>query len=199
MVCESARPSQRLVMQRSPLHPSRLQEDSSTNRLRVKHTDFANIKDRKHIRDGVISRVVRLASHIGQDVTFGLHFCYGNMGNKHWKEPEDLSTVVDLVSTMTPQLAHRLDWIHMPAPIDRTDAEYYGALREIRTHDGTELYIGLLHPDDVEGTKQRIASARAALGERTFGVATECGLGRSNREVLDSVCKICVQLVEPVV
>lgn len=165
----------------------------------MSNTDFARNKDRKHIRDSIISRVVRLASCIGEDVAFGLHFCYGDMNHKHWKEPENLSTVVDLVNTMTPQFAHRLDWIHMPAPIDRTDAEYYSALREIKLNDGTELYIGLLHPDDVEGTKQRIASARAALGERTFGVATECGLGRSTRDALDSICKICARLVEPVV
>jgi hypothetical protein len=59
-------------------------------------------------------------------------------------------------------------------------AAYLAPLRELypalRDH-GCELHLGLLHAGDLEGTKVRIAEAQKVAPE--FGVATECGLGRT--------------------
>jgi hypothetical protein len=51
----------------------------------------------------------------------------------------------------------------------------------------TELYLGLVHPNDEEGTKRRIRAVGEAGVEMTFGVATECGLGRTPVGELDSI------------
>ena len=52
----------------------------------------------------------------------------------------------------------------------------------------TELILGLLHMDDEEGTRKRIRVAREVVS--TFGVATECGLGRASKAEFESVLTI---------
>lgn len=69
----------------------------------------------------------------------------------------------------------------MPVPIARDDDAYFEPLRRLAVPEGTELYLGLVHfRDGVEGTQRRIATARRAVS--TFGVATECGMGRRTPE-----------------
>jgi hypothetical protein len=41
------------------------------------------------VQEGVEDRLVRLASYVRDDVEMGFHFCYGDMGHKHWMEPRD--------------------------------------------------------------------------------------------------------------
>ena len=46
----------------------------------------------------------------------------------------------------------------MPVPRDRSDRPYFDPLKQLELKD-TELYLGLLHMNDEEGTRQRIATA----------------------------------------
>lgn len=72
------------------------------------------------------------------------------------------------------------------------DEGYLRPLKEIllpKLDLSTEVYVGLVHPHDLEGTKKRLAVARKVLGDN-IGVSTECGLGRKDREWLDSVLEI---------
>ena len=64
---------------------------------------------------------------------------------------------------------------------------------------GTELYLGLVHYDDLEGTRIRIAAAREAFGDLDFGLATECGWGRTPKEEIASIMAISSSLSESVV
>lgn len=48
--------------------------------------------------------------------------------------------------------------------------------------------MGLLHADDVEGTRKRIEVAAEFI--KPVGLATECGLGRSSQAELDSILDI---------
>lgn len=52
------------------------------------------------------------------------------------------------------------------------------------------LYLGLVHANDLEGTKERISTAAKVLQGRAFGVASECGFGRSSAEELKSIIEI---------
>ena len=54
--------------------------------------------------------------------------------------------------------------------------------------DSTKLYLGLVHANDLEGTKQRIQAASAIVDD--FGIATECGLGRTPTEDITGVLNI---------
>ena len=66
----------------------------------------------------------------------------------------------------------------MPAPKHRDDAAYYAPLAGLRLPEGCELYLGLIHHDDREGDRRRIAAASRTVGD--FGIATECGWGRGD-------------------
>jgi Fe2+ or Zn2+ uptake regulation protein len=62
-------------------------------------------------------------------------------------------------------------------------------------HD-RRLYLGLVHAHDLEGTKRRIEIARSVI-QHDFGVATECGLGRTPREDVDSIFQILKEITVP--
>lgn len=77
----------------------------------------------------------------------------------------------------------------MPVPKDRTDPEYFKPLTKLVPDLGvTELVLGLVHYDDLEGTKKRISTAGEFV--ESFGIATECGMGRTPKEQLDDILSI---------
>jgi hypothetical protein len=63
-------------------------------------------------------------------------------------------------------------------PKDRSDAAYYRPLGGLDGSGDTTLYLGLIHHDDHEGDRARIRTAREFA--RGFGVASECGWGRTD-------------------
>lgn len=85
----------------------------------------------------------------------------------------------------------------MPTSRERTDADFYAALDDLRLRPETELYLGIIYPEDgVEGARVRIEAARRSLVE--FGVATECGWGRRAPKVLPQLLALHNQLSRPV-
>ena len=119
----------------------------------------------------------------------GFHFCYGDSGNKHFKEPDDMGLLVKLANQVCDQAERSIDWIHMPVPIDRTDAEYFRPLASLDQQNLGELFLGLLHEQDgVEGANRRIVSAQEFIDD--FGLATECGLGRRSPEVVHELLEL---------
>jgi hypothetical protein len=63
-------------------------------------------------------------------------------------------------------------------PIERSDEAYFAPLGALELHRETELHLGLLHiRDGDEGAQARIDAARSA-GVTSFGIATECAMGR---------------------
>src|SRR5262249_35407446 len=74
---------------------------------------------------------------------------------------------------------HRpIQFIHLPVPKPRTDAAFYEPLRKLALPPGTELLLGLVHLDDDEGNRARLAAARAVA--KVDGGSTECGWGRGD-------------------
>ena len=85
----------------------------------------------------------------------------------------------------------------MPVPKDRTDEAFFEPLQPLaRLLKDTILYLGLVHHNDLEGTRKRIAVAQEFIP--TFGVGTECGLARTPRERLDSIFEISTMVSDPV-
>ena len=85
--------------------------------------------------------------------------------------------MVDFANQLTTQLKHPLRWVHMPVPRDRDDDAYFSPLKELKLNPGTELYLGLVHDTDgAAGTLRRLAVAKKFV--TSFGIATECGMGR---------------------
>ncbi|MFZ0376157.1 MAG: hypothetical protein WBC94_17165 [Xanthobacteraceae bacterium] len=131
--------------------------------------------------DEIIARMQRLCAAVPEDVELGLHLCYGDFGAKHFVEPKDAARMVDFANALTKAIPHKLAYIHMPVPIDRSDDAFHRPLRDLKLGDGTQLFLGLVHAKDgVAGAKARIAAARRYTPD--FGVATECGMARARSE-----------------
>ena len=148
------------------------------------------------VKDGVIERLVRLVNAVSHDVDVGLHLCYGDMGHQHFIEPKDMQMLVDLANDVKARASRNITYYHMPVPLARHDDEFFAPLGELNL-SGSELYLGVVHFDDLEGTKRRIGAAAKALEGNNFGVATECGMGRTPADQLTSILKISAAVSKP--
>ena len=132
-------------------------------------------------REAIIARVQRLCVDIPDDVELGLHLCYGDFAGKHFVEPKDAGAMVDFANALSRSITHKLAYIHMPVPIDRSDDAFHRPFRGLKLTEGTALFLGVVHAKDgAEGTKARIAAARRYAPD--FGIATECGMARARSE-----------------
>jgi hypothetical protein len=132
-------------------------------------------------RKKVLQRMQRLCACVPDDVEVGLHLCYGDFAGRHFVEPKDAAMMVDFSNALTQSASHKLAYIHMPVPIERTDEAFHRPLSDLKLPLETELYLGLVHAKDgVEGTRARIAAARRYAPK--FGIATECGMARARSE-----------------
>ncbi len=119
-----------------------------------------------------------LCSPVPEGVELGFHLCYGDMDGKHGIEPQDLGKAVELANFLCAHSGRTVHWVHMPVPVYRDDDAYFAPLAGLRLHPQTELFLGLVHASDgVKGTLGRMTVA--ARHARGFGIATECGMGRT--------------------
>jgi methionine synthase II (cobalamin-independent) len=132
-------------------------------------------------REALLARMRRLCRAVPDDVELGLHLCYGDFAGKHFVEPKDAAKMVDFANALAQTIEHKLAYIHMPVPVDRSDDAFHQPLRDLKLGAGTELYLGVVHArDGVAGTRARIAAARRHAPP--FGIATECGMARARSE-----------------
>ena len=149
------------------------------------------------VKDGVVERILRIAAAVDEGVELGFHLCYGDMEHKHFVEPKDTGTIRAIASAILEGVKRKVDWIHMPVPRERDDVGYFEPLKGLDFGE-TELYLGLLHPDGEEATRKRIQAAKQA-GLNNFGVSTECGMGRTPREDLESIFQTARDVTVPVI
>lgn len=152
-----------------------------------------------HLEDneaGIVERLLRLGSHVPDDVSLGYHLCYGDAGHRHFIEPDDTSKLVRIANSISSGVQRTLNWIHMPVPRDRSDDAYFQPLTGLNLRTETELYLGLVHfTDGVQGTQRRIDTAQKYVAE--FGVAAECGFGRRPPETVAPLMEIHAAVCEP--
>ena len=148
---------------------------------------FPQIPDMENIFRATFGR---LAAPVPGDVPLGFHLCYGDMDAEHFAQPEDTRKAVELGNLITESVGRAVNWIHLPAPADRDDEEYYKPLAELERGPETELYIGLVHAGDgVDGTRRRMEAASKTVED--FGIATECGIARvRTRELVEQLIRI---------
>lgn len=139
----------------------------------------------------IVGRLVRMGDAVPAGVELGYHLCYGDLGHEHFKQPRSLELAVRLVNAVAAEVSHPVAWVHMPVPVDRQDDAYFEALSDLRVGEGTELYLGVVHHDGLEATQARIEACERVLGStRGFGVATECGMGRTPPEEIEELLRI---------
>jgi len=126
----------------------------------------------------IFAELGRLGNAAPAAVDLGYHLCSGSPRDEHLVMPQDMGVLVEIANGVLAGLNRRLDFIHMPVPQDRSDAAYFRPLRGLELPDETEVMLGLIHYDDEEGDCDRIDTALRFLP--SFGVATECGWGRTD-------------------
>ena len=119
----------------------------------------------------------RLAAAVPDDVELGFHLCYGSPGDQPLIVLRDAQVLVELMNGIGAFVKRRVDFIHIPVPKHAGDA-FFAPLRAWVQPPGTQLYLGLLQHDDAAGDQARIAAARRVVSN--FGVAAECGFGRTD-------------------
>src|SRR5688500_13848678 len=128
------------------------------------------------VQGGVLERLVRVSSLVPADVELGFHFCEGH-DEQAPRRARDMGRMVEIANALAAGLERPLNWVHMPLARDSVDAEFARPLRELRLQPQTELYLGVLYPEDAEEeTRRRIAVAAGFASD--FGLATPCGWGR---------------------
>jgi len=162
--------------------------------IAILETDFfeAHLKGNK---TGIIDRLARLGNAVPMNVELGYHLCYGNAGQKHFKEPTDTGLMVEIANGIFERIRRPVNWLHMPVPIDRDDAAYFEPLSNLRLSVGTELFLGLLHHGDGSaGAGRRMATASRYVSK--YGVASECGLSGHTPEWTGEMLALHRQVAE---
>ncbi|MBI1847622.1 MAG: hypothetical protein HYR86_11710 [Candidatus Rokubacteria bacterium] len=126
----------------------------------------------------IVAELGGLGDAVPGAVEMGYHLCYGSPADEHLVMPRDTAVMVEMANDVRRATGRRIDFLHMPVPKDRTDADYYKPLTELRGYEDTALYLGLIHHADPDGDLARIRAARAFVP--AFGVASECGWGRTD-------------------
>jgi hypothetical protein len=121
--------------------------------------------------------LARLGNAVPVGVELGYHLCYGSPADEHLVMPKDLGICAKLSAGLMAGLKRPLDYLHLPVPKDRTDDAYFAPLGVLGLVPATQLYLGLIHHADHAGDMARIATARRHVPH--FGIATECGWGRT--------------------
>ena len=129
-------------------------------------------------KDQVYEELGRLGGRVPESVDLGYHLCYGSPADEHLVMPKDMGILVEISNGLASRLQRRLDFLHLPVPKDRTDREYFQPMEGLNLPDSASLILGIIHHDDAEGDVARIAAAREFLPG--FGVASECGWGRTD-------------------
>jgi methionine synthase II (cobalamin-independent) len=140
-----------------------------------------------------------LASSVPAGVQLGFHLCYGDVGEKHFVEPMTTEHLVTVAQALNDGVGRRIDWIHLPVPIERDDAAYFAPLARLTLHSGTRLFLGVVHHEDgVEGARRRLAAAAAPLaaaGITAVGVGTECGFGRGPADRTEPLLRLHAEVL----
>ena len=148
-----------------------------------------------HVPAGELAVLAALGDRVPAQVEMGYHFCYGDAGHKHFVEPKDTSLMVRIANAVFTEVERRVDWLHLPVPIGRSDADYFRPLSGLRLDPETELYLGLVHmTDGAAGARKRIEAAREFAPK--FGVATECGFGRRPAGTVPDLMRIHAEVAD---
>jgi SAM-dependent methyltransferase len=151
----------------------------------------------KDVKGGILERLLRISRRVPPEVELGFHLCYGDSQQGFHREMSGMGRLVEVANALSASLDRPLSWVHMPVSRGRSDDDFYAALADLKLRPETELYLGLVYPEDgVEGARARIAAARSVAGE--FGAATECGWGRRAPALIPAMLALHHELSRPV-
>lgn len=118
-------------------------------------------------------------------------------------EPTSLAALVERSRRIYEQTPHPISFIHFPVPKSAADnlqsflAPLVDLIPTFKEHN-TELYLGVVHENNLDLTRKMVAAAGEVLGDFPFGVATECGWGRIAAGEIESILSISAEVSEPI-
>jgi hypothetical protein len=138
------------------------------------------------------------------EVPVGLHLCYGDYGHEHFKWPESLALQVCVLDAVSAAAGRGVSFVSFTVPQYQRTASYFAPLTEL-TADPAPSSISRscpYHPADQEPgtTRDQIRLIDAALaasrgGSRPWGICTECGMGRADREDIPTLLDLHRQII----
>ena len=131
-------------------------------------------------RKETIAELIQIGDGVPAAIELGYHLCYGSPADEHVVQPKDTGIMVEIVSAVSSGVRRPIQFFHLPVPKLRNDDAYFAPLAGLKLRPETELYLGLIHHDDMAGNAARVAGARRHV--RVDGVATECGMARGDPE-----------------
>ncbi len=140
--------------------------------------------------DVIVANLVRCVDQVPADVPAGLHLCYGDYGHQHFRQPESLELQVRVLNGVAAASARPVSFVSFTVPQNQRDEPYFAPLANLAVGQEIELNFALVpyHPaDQPAGTTQEQArlidaALRGGGGGRTWGICTECGMGRVDRD-----------------
>ena len=141
--------------------------------------------------DVIVANLVRCVDQVPADVQAGLHLCYGDYGHQHFRQPESLELQVRVLNGVAAAATRPVSFVSFTVPQNQHDESYFAPLADLAVGRETELNFALVpyHPaDQPTGTTQEqarlidAALAKDANDDRAWGICTECGMGRVDRD-----------------
>jgi hypothetical protein len=129
-------------------------------------------------RTETIDVLGKIGDAVPGKIELGYHLCYGSPADEHMVQPKDAGIMVEIVNAVVARVKHPIQFFHLPVPKGRADDAYFAPLEKLKLRPGTDLYLGLIHHNDAEGDKKRLAAARRHT--RVDGIGTECGMARGD-------------------
>jgi len=154
--------------------------------------------------DAIVAGLVRCVDQVPAEVPVGLHLCYGDYGHEHFKQPQSLALQVRVVDAVTAAAGRAVSFVSFTVPQYQRQESYFAPLAGLATGPGTELNFALVpyHPADQEPgtTADQVRLIDAALaaspgGPRKWGICTECGMGRVDREDIPVLLDLHRQII----
>jgi hypothetical protein len=141
--------------------------------------------------DAIIAGLARCVDQVPAGIPVGLHLCYGDYGHEHFMQPASLALQVRVVNAVDAAAARPVSFVSFTVPQYQREESYFAPLAGLAADPDTELNFALVpyHPAEQEAgtTGEQVQLIDAALavspgGRRDWGVCTECGMGRVDRD-----------------
>jgi len=152
----------------------------------------------------ITAALARCIDQVPADVPAGLHLCYGDYGHQHFTQPESLALQVRVLNAVTAAARRPVSFVSFTVPQYQREKSYFAPLAQLTADQGTELNFALVpyHPaEQAPGTTraqvQLIDAALAAgPGDRQgWGICTECGMGRADRDDIPALLDLHRQIL----
>jgi len=154
--------------------------------------------------DAIIAGLARCVDQVPAEVPVGLHLCYGDYRHQHFKQPQSLALQVRVLDAVSAAAGREVSFVAFTVPQNQRTESYFAPLTGLAADPGTELNFALVpyHPADQEPgtTVDQIGLIDAALtaspgGSRAWGICTECGMGRVDREDIPTLLDLHREII----